>query len=947
MSETERYRQHDQDDQQIAARLLGLIREMVLELHAGRERRLRLTLESRLDRDLQLDSLSRVELLLRINRSFGIELSESVLTEAETPLDLLGAIRASGPAPDLRHAYTSAADSLAPAGDLPHAAETLPDVLHWHAETHPQRTHVYLYEEGPEPVPITYASLYASARRRAAAIQALGVRPGDNIALMLPTGRDYLDCFFGVLLAGCVPVPIYPPARLSQIEDHLRRHARMLDNAGTPLLITVHEARQIARLLRAQVPALRRVVTPSDLDADASELILHERGGDDTAFLQYTSGSTGDPKGVVLTHAHLLANIRAMGETLEADSTDVFVSWLPLYHDMGLIGAWLGSQYYAVPLVLMAPTAFLTSPVRWLRAIHRHRGTLSAAPNFGYELCLRRLSDDELDGLDLSSWRVAANGAEPVSPHTVRAFTERFGRYGLRRSAMMPVYGLAEAAVGLAFPPLDRGPLIDRIQRDALLTLGEAQPASGDVDSLEFVACGSPLPGYQIRIVDDSGRELPDRRQGRVEFTGPSATSGYYRNTEATRRLIHGVWLDTGDMGYLAGGDLYLTSRAKDMIIRGGRNLHPHELEEAVGQLDGIRAGCVAVFGTRDTASGTERLVVVAETRETDPERLDALRAQVNDVAVDVLGMPPDDIAMMPPHTVLKTSSGKIRRSAVRDRYESNKLGEAPAGAYRQFARLLLTSAVVKSRQWQLRARRLAYAAYMHFWFVLVAPAAWLMVVAAPTRHWRWIVARKSAQFLLKVGAIPIEVDGIEHVPAGGPLVFAANHASYLDGLVLTAVLPLNVSFVAKAELKQQWIAGIFLKRMGTAFVERFDLRAGASDAQRMAERVRAGDSLLYFPEGTLTREPGLMPFRLGAFTAAAETGVPVIPVAMQGTRSVLRCGSGFPYRHPIRISIGAPIAAAGVDWNAAMQLRDQVRDAILKNIDEPDLAARGSGLTR
>jgi 1-acyl-sn-glycerol-3-phosphate acyltransferase len=941
MSETEQSRPAGGEEQQATARLLGLIRELVLEMHPGRGRRLRLTTHSRLDRDLGFDSLSRVELLLRINRAFGIELNESVLTDAETPADLLDAIRTSAPAAAL-DLPAAPVEPLAPVGELPHGAQTLIDVLQWHAEVHPQRTHVFLYEDAPEPVPISYASLHAAARRTAAGLQALGVRPGENIALMLPTGRDYLTAFYGVLIAGCVPVPIYPPTRPSQIEDHLRRHARMLANAGTPVLITVREARQVARLLRAQVPALRRVVTPSELDGDPASLILHERAAHDTAFLQYTSGSTGDPKGVVLTHAHLLANIRIMGEALEADSErDVFVSWLPLYHDMGLIGAWLGSQYFAVPLVLMSPTAFLSNPARWLRTIHRHRGTLSAAPNFAFELCLRRLEDADLEGLDLADWRVAANGAEPVSPQTVRAFSERFARYGFRREAMMPVYGLAEAAVGVAFPPLDRGPLIDRIQRDRFLLDGEALPVRGDDDALEFVACGHALPGYQLRVVDERGRELPDRHQGRVEFTGPSATEGYFHNDAATQKLHRGEWLDTGDMGYLAGGDLFLTSRVKDLIIRGGRNLHPHELEEAIGQIDGIRAGCVAAFGASDRATATERLVVVAETRETAAERLEMLRTRIRAVSSDVFGVPPDDVALVPPQAVLKTSSGKIRRSAMRELYESNRLGESPASARRQLARVLMTSIAAKLREWRIRGQRFAYAAFVHFWFWLLAPIGWLLVVIAPGRRAPWRVAQGLARFMLKVTAIPLHTDGVDSIPRDRPCVIAVNHMSYLDGLVLTAVLPKQVRYVAKSELQRQAVAGTFLKRLGTIFVERFDWRAGAADAERTTRQLKQGDSLLFFPEGTLTREPGLMPFRLGAFMAACDAGVPVVPVALHGTRSVLRCGSGFPFRHPVRVSVASPIVPTGHGWQAATLLRDAVRSEILGRIDEPDLAPR------
>ena len=270
----------------------------------------------------------------------------------------------------------------------------------------------------------------------------------------------------------------------------------------------------------------------------------------------------------MLTHANLLANIRAMGRATEVTSEDVFVSWLPLYHDMGLIGAWLGSLYHGCRLVIIPPLSFLARPERWLWAIHTHRGTLSASPNFGYDLCCRRLSDEVLAGLDLGSWRLAFNGAEPVSPETIAAFARRFTSFGFKPEAATPVYGLAECSVGLTFPPLGRGPLIDRVRRADLGEEGIATPADEDEAALQFVSCGRPLSGHQIRIVDEAGREIPDRRQGRLQFKGPSATSGYFRNPEKTQSLFQGDWLDTGDLAYSAQGEVYITGRVKISSFR-------------------------------------------------------------------------------------------------------------------------------------------------------------------------------------------------------------------------------------------------------------------------------------------------------------------------------------------------------------------------------------------
>ena len=468
--------QADEGEQQTVTVLLGLVRQLAVELQPQHNRSITVTLDSSLDRDLRFDSLSRVELVFRIEHAFGVSLPEQFLATAETPRDLLRAVQrapsetAPTAAPEVRLAPLEETQSV------PLNARTLHDVLEWHCEKHSTRTHIYLYAEGREVEEISYAALLKDAERVAVGLRERGLQPGHTAALMLPTGRDYFSCFIGTMLAGGVPVPLYPPARLPQIEDHLRRHARILSNALASTLITTPEVQPIARLLKSQVPEMRTIVTPAELRSAEAELIKTSAQPGDIAFLQYTSGSTGIPKGVVLTHANLLANIRAIGGVIQVDSTDVFVSWLPLYHDMGLIGAWLGSLYFAYPLVKMSPVKFLTRPQSWLWAIHKHRGTISASPNFGYELCVSKVRDAALEGLDLSSWRVAFNGAEPVSPKTVRRFTERFCEYGFKKESMVPVYGLAESSLGVTFPPMGRLPIIDRIQREPLARSGRATP---------------------------------------------------------------------------------------------------------------------------------------------------------------------------------------------------------------------------------------------------------------------------------------------------------------------------------------------------------------------------------------------------------------------------------------------------------------------------------------
>ena len=920
-----------------AARLLAVVDRLVAESHAGRMPQA--ALESSLERDLGLDSLGRVELVTRIERDFGLKLPAETLAEAETPRDLLHALLTAGGQPAAAQGRAAVAAPLERAEGTPSAALDLVQMLDWHVAAHPDRMHVTFYRTDEQTETLSYAGLRSAAQSLAEGLKREGLSTGQAVAIMLPTSLEFLQCFYGILLAGGVPVPIYPPARMSQLEDHLRRQSGILSSCLAQILITVPEAKVIARFLEAQVESLSAVVTVPELRAEAAPTANPALRPEDTAFIQYTSGSTGNPKGVVLTHANLLANIRAWGKAVRLDSTDVIVSWLPLYHDMGLIGTWLGSLYHACPLVLMSPLDFLSRPERWLWAIHRHRGTATAAPNFAFELCLRRLDERALEGLDLGSWRVAANGAEPVSPDTIARFIERFARYGFRPETMMPVYGLAECTVGLAIPPLGRAPLIDRVRREPFMMSGIALAAAADeADALRFAACGFPLPGHQVRIVNDAGQEVADRTVGRLEFRGPSATSGYFRNPEETRKLFHGDWLDSGDLAYVANGDIFITSRAKDMIIRGGRNLYPYELEEAVGELPGMRKGCVAIFGVPDVQSGTERLVVVAETRERNSEMLDSLRLRINALSVELLGTPPDDIVLAPPQTVLKTSSGKIRRAATRDLYANGAIAATGRAAWRQLAHVTLVSLTPEVRRVLRRAAEWAWAAWAWSLFGCVALAAFVAALMLPADR-AWAVCRGAVRLFVRACGVPLAIEGEENLPRDGAFVLVANHASYADGIVLIASLPRRIGFVAKRELRASFFARTLLGRLGTRFVERFDLERSVEDAAELKSVVRTGTSLAFFPEGTLTRVSGLAAFRMGAFLVAAEAGVPVVPVAISGTRSALRDGSWFPRRVPLKVTVSAPIAPRGAEWSDAIALRDATRAEILRNCGEPDLA--------
>ncbi|MHB1567499.1 MAG: AMP-binding protein [Acidiferrobacter sp.] len=889
--------------------LLDIIRQLVTELRPT-ARGVLITLDSSLDQDLGFDSLGRMELLFRIERTFGTHLPEQAIATAETPRDLWDTVLKSGTP---IASAVSAATIVAPDTDAARAmvddAQTLGDVLDRHVAAHPHRTHIIFAETDDQ---ISYALLHQHAQNVAAGLQALGLKTGQTVAIMLPTSAEYFYSFFGILLAGGVPVPIYPPVRLSQIEDHLRRHANILHNALVTILITGPEARAVAQLLKSAVGGLRRTVTVPELTESGAPWTRPATTTTDIAFLQYTSGSTGTPKGVILTHANLLANIRAIGLAIQVDSRDVFVSWLPLYHDMGLIGAWLGSLYHSVPLVIMSPLAFLAHPERWLWAIHRYHGTLSAAPNFAYELCLRKIGDEAISGLDLSSWRRAFNGAEAVSADTITRFQQRFGAYGLHPEAVAPVYGLAECTVALALPPPARGPLIHRIQRERFLRTGRAVTANThDPDVMHVVACGQPLPGHEIRIVNTAGQQLFD-----------------------------GTWLRSGDRAYMADGDVFLTGRTKDIIIRAGRNLYPHEIEEAVAAIPGIRRGCVAVFGSADRASGTDRLVVLAETRETATATRERLHREIHTQVLALLGEPADDIVLAAPHTILKTSSGKIRRAATRAAYEKGGAGDR-LGHNRWWPSLRLAWAGAMVGVTRLGPLTVGafYALYVGLLFLIFAPLTWAMTAVTPRPAWAWRISHVMARLFVRLTGIRFEVHGLTNLPPDTPCVLVANHASYLDGIVLIAALAKPFSFVAKRELGNNLITDVYLQHIGTRFVERFRFEDSMDGLKQLLQAVRGGQSLIFFPEGTFYPSPGLLPFRMGAFVIAAQAGVPVVAIAIRGSRSVLRDQTWLPRYGAIAITISPPILPPGIDWPAALIARDAAREAILRHCGERDAA--------
>jgi fatty-acyl-CoA synthase len=557
-------------------------------------------------------------------------------------------------------ALEASVPSPAPGADHAHGSNDTVVSLLARAGRHPEAGLRFL-DRDERATFFGWGELRERALAVAASLQALGLGSGERVALVFPTGPAFFDAFFGTLLAGAVPVPLYPPVRLGRLGEYLRRTAGMLAATGARLVLA---DRRVRRVLGEAVAAARPALGCRTLDElpRAARPAHVAVGPDDLGLVQFSSGTTVDPKPVALTHRALVAQI-AIINSFWQDTPELRhsgVSWLPLYHDMGLIGCALPAMARDITLTLLGPELFVARPALWLRAMSRYRATISPAPNFAYALCLSRVPDAELEGVDLSSWVTALNGAEVVAPSVLRAFEERFAAYGLRRGVLTPVYGLSEAALAVTFSAIGRPWRSGRFEREALAGEGRARRSA---DGREIVSVGRPVPGFELRILDPGGAELPAGRVGRVWVRGPSLMAGYLGDPAATAGALADGWLDTGDLGFLDGGDLYLTGRAKDVVILRGRNHAPEEIERAVDGVPGVRTGCaVAASWLPEDATG-ERLVLLVEARrEATPEELAALPAACHAAVLGAAGLALDEVEVLAPGTLPRTSSGKLRR---------------------------------------------------------------------------------------------------------------------------------------------------------------------------------------------------------------------------------------------------------------------------------------------
>ena len=523
---------------------------------------------------------------------------------------------------------------------------------------------------------VAYPELWAEASRRARALQALGLSKGDRVALILPEPDEFVLSFVGALTAGLVAVPMYPPATLAKLEAYGDTVRHVLAASGARVVVTNDALRPLIQehLLGSQSADTRLVLEREleTIDPGSAHATLPDVRGEDLAFLQFTSGSTSRPKGVMVTHENLSVNSHAiMFDGLRSTPEDRGVSWLPLYHDMGLIGFVIAPVYALVQVMFLPTMSFIRRPSLWLDSIHRFRGTITFAPNFAYALATRAVTETQAGGWDLSCMRALGCGAEPIQADVLRAFLDRFAKNGLSPESILPCYGMAEATLAVTFHDLGKPLTTDRIDL-ATMKSGQAAPAKDEAPSMELVSCGRPFPGHEVRIVGPDGAPLGERQVGEIWLRGPSVTAGYFGDPEATAEAFGDGHLRTGDLGYRADGNVYICGRSKDLIILNGKNHYPQDIERVASTVDGIRDGQCVAFARRST-SGAEEAVLVAESRRLGEAKRALVDAVTHAVRAE-LGVQLAEVVLIKRGTLPKTSSGKVRRRETKIRLENGQL---------------------------------------------------------------------------------------------------------------------------------------------------------------------------------------------------------------------------------------------------------------------------------
>lgn len=541
------------------------------------------------------------------------------------------------------------------------------------------RGFTFVQSNGTERL-ISFAEIAQEAERRGAGLTALGAKKGDRVAVVIPDPDEFVLSFLGAVVAGLVPVPMYPQLSFKNLNTYLETARHVLRASGARFLVTTAAAREYIEPAREDVESLEAIVLGSDL-ATHAPASLPEVFPEDLCFLQFTSGSTSKPKGVAVTHRNLAWNAESfMVHGLAKDSAnDKGVSWLPLFHDMGLIGFVIAPLFTNIQVVFIPTASFVRTPRMWLDKISKHRGTITYAPNFAYALVSKRLKEKDLADLDLSCIRHAGCGAEPIQPGTLREFADKLAPAGFRAESFLPSYGMAEATLAITFSDMRnlneyRGVRTDRVLKTEL-EKGHAVPAEGEATQ-EVVNCGRAFPGHEIAIVDtETGARLPDRSVGEVITRGPSVCAGYYQDQEKTEAAFKNGWLHTGDLGYIVDGDVFICGRLKDMIIIRGRNFYPNDMEWAVSELERVRRGNVVAFSV--PVNGEEALVICAEAFQSDAQ---GLRDEIAQLINEQFSLTPHTVEILPQGSLPRTSSGKPQRRKTRELYLAGTLAPPAKG---------------------------------------------------------------------------------------------------------------------------------------------------------------------------------------------------------------------------------------------------------------------------
>lgn len=549
--------------------------------------------------------------------------------------------------------------------------ETLIDALDHSAECH-SKSKVYFSGLRTGTQTISLADIAIISERYACGLQHLGLHKGDLVGLHLPTGPEFIYSLIGTIRAGGVPVPL-PTYAGGQSPVGLReRLAHIVRHSGVRYIISEQQLGNWAEDYPHSERGTPQWLSPAEIELEGHGTSLRNWGSSDLCLVQYTSGSTAAPKGVALTHQNVWAGLQTIIQEIKLTSADVWCSWLPLYHDMGLIGM-LCNIACGADLHLSRPRSFVGNPAAWLKEFSHCGGTLYAGPSFSFAHMLRHISDQQLAELDLSSWRLAFNGSESIDPLIVEQFIQRFSQAGFRASTMFPVYGMAEATLAVSFPPLDSTPIIQWVDAKVLAEAGRAlEVLRSSPQARGVVSVGRAVSGHTVRIANSLGAELPETWVGEVQAQGPAIMTGYYADLKQSAAVLRDGWLSTGDLGYISQGLLFVTGRAKELIIVNGRKFYPQDVEPLVSQIDGVyRNHCVAFS---DTNGPLPQMIVVVETNLDSISQRLALVTKLRSLVANHLGLFTIGICLLKPGTIPLTSSGKQQRLLLREQLRQGKL---------------------------------------------------------------------------------------------------------------------------------------------------------------------------------------------------------------------------------------------------------------------------------